>query len=721
MNHIFRFIMVWILTAPLCYALGEDSVYTGSDSCASCHIKETSDWKSSHHSLAMSDINDDKNLGSFDGEVRVFLDRQVIFFHENGKYFISETRYESETRIYPVIYSLGYYPLQQYIVDIGSGHLQVFDIAWDARSKDQGGQRWFLANPDQSLGAEVELAWDGTFMNWNSRCASCHTTDFKRNYLPADNSYQSKWLEVGVGCEACHGPASNHLLWAEGEAEKKHEQHKGFLKPLRKSLAWSNEEDKPLSSIESDSPTNETQICFNCHARRQQLIDESSIHDFSDSSQIRLLEPDLYFPDGQIKDEVFIAGSFMQSKMYAAGVVCSDCHDPHSNKLKHQQNTLCTQCHNKQLYDSVDHHSHPEGEGSECINCHMPVRRYMGVDDRRDHGFQVPDPILSAKLGTPTVCTDCHSQANDPEWMKEKGINWHKDGGNKTLRFETASLLSDIWDGQPPANWKSKLKDILEESSSPFIKASIIAAGPSAIDIVMVGKLLKDESPLVQVSALRLIHNLEPTYRLKLVKPLLESSYRSVRIEAVKALLDLEESLLDKSLITIYKSAEKEYQIALDLNKDTPMGLVEIANYHRLKRNFSESEINLKKSLAISPSLLIASINLADLYREIGNQTQSIETLLSAIKYHQENYILQYSLGMAYVRTKEHKKAILSLRNAYTYSNRNADIGHALVIALSSYNRFSEAKNILEEMLEKYPDDVRFISLKRRFIESNEQ
>ena len=144
-----------------------------------------------------------------------------------------------------------------------------------------------------------------------------------------------------------------------------------------------------------------------------------------DDYRVALLDEDHYFPDGQIKEEDYEYGSFIQSRMFHAGVTCSDCHEPHSSRLRAEGNGVCAQCHSAQKYDSPAHHFHKVGSaGARCVECHMPTRTYMVVDARRDHSIRIPRPDLSVKLGTPNACTNCHTDKS-AQWASDSVNKWY--------------------------------------------------------------------------------------------------------------------------------------------------------------------------------------------------------------------------------------------------------------------------------------------------------
>jgi hypothetical protein len=121
--------------------------------------------------------------------------------------------------------------------------------------------------------------------------------------------------------------------------------------------------------------THEIETCAHCHSRRGPIwADVPAGAPIGDGYRVALLDDNLYFPDGQIRDEVYEYGSFLQSRMFHAGVTCSDCHEPHSLELWAPGNGVCAQCHAPEKYDVVAHHRHePQSTGAQCVLCHMPT------------------------------------------------------------------------------------------------------------------------------------------------------------------------------------------------------------------------------------------------------------------------------------------------------------------------------------------------------------
>ena len=430
--------------------------YVGAQSCAECHRAEYRHWQGSQHARAMQPATDQTVLGDFQDASFSYGGLTSTFFRRDDKFMVRTDGPDGSLQDFEIAYTFGVYPLQQYLIGFPDGRYQALGLAWDSRPKEQGGQRWFHLYPDQNLTHRDPLHWTGLQQNWNYMCAECHSTNLRKNYDPQRKRFNTTWSEINVSCEACHGPGADHLAWARKEGDwQKLDRTKGLaivlderrglrfhlralaMKGLnlaataavnrRPSVLWTFKPatgSVPPSTLHSSN--REQELCARCHSRRGQFWEDYVFgQPLLDTHRLALLTPDLYYPDGQMKDEVFNHGSFLQSKMQARGVSCSDCHEPHSGKLRAAGNKICLQCHLAAKYESSRHHFHPVGSPSaECIACHAPATTYMVVDPRHDHSFRIPRPDLSVKLGIPNACNRCH-QDRSAEWAAEQVQKWY--------------------------------------------------------------------------------------------------------------------------------------------------------------------------------------------------------------------------------------------------------------------------------------------------------
>jgi hypothetical protein len=118
--------------------------------------------------------------------------------------------YDGKSVIYPIKYTFGHFPLQQYLAETALGKLQVLPFAWDSRSKEQGGQRRYHNYSDEEIRPQDRLHWRQPLKNWNGMCADCHSDGLIRGYKSQKNSFNTQFDNINVGCVSCHGDMSNH-------------------------------------------------------------------------------------------------------------------------------------------------------------------------------------------------------------------------------------------------------------------------------------------------------------------------------------------------------------------------------------------------------------------------------------------------------------------------------------------------------------------------------
>ncbi|OYZ87395.1 MAG: hypothetical protein B7Y01_04950, partial [Xanthobacter sp. 17-67-6] len=394
----------------------------------------------------------------------------------------------------------------QYLVTFPDGRVQVLPWAWDTRPAQDGGQRWFHIYPDRPMPPTDPLHWTRSMQNWNFMCAECHSTTVTKGYDAAADSFHTTFSEISVGCESCHGAGGGHVAWANAGASPD-VAGRGFasVAPTRPTPDWSPDPatGSPAHGV-SRPAGDEVETCARCHARRGPLSEDwHPGRPLTDTHMPALLTPDLFEKDGQMKDEVFNDHSFKQSLMYAKGVVCSDCHDPHSGQLKAEGAAVCGQCHVPERFTSPAHTGHPAGpKAPDCISCHMPERTYMVVDRRHDHSFRIPRPDLTAAFGTPNTCNACHADKTSG-WAAEAIERWHGPDRKGYQGWTQAMHLAGS--GNPLA--REMLVKLATDPGVPAVaRATMIGELRAFLSLASdeaIRKTLSDPDPLVRVAALR--------------------------------------------------------------------------------------------------------------------------------------------------------------------------------------------------------------------------
>ncbi len=533
------YVSLFILLAGVSGANAAESRFTGTRSCVGCHAEQHRDWQGSHHDLAMQHATKNSMLGDFDNAEFSANGITSRFFTKDDKFWVNTDGADGSMQNFEIKYTFGLTPLQQYLVEFPDGRVQTLGIAWDSRSESEGGQRWFHLYPNETINAGDELHWTGFQQNWNYMCADCHSTNLVKGYSSVTNTFKTTWSDINVGCESCHGPGKQHLAWAaQHDKLKQADLSMGlaFLLHDRKDTGWVMDPDSSTAHRSQPVTDNrEIGVCAACHSRRGQFRSGiESDGSFMDYYRPALLTADLYHADGQILDEVYVWGSFAQSKMLAAGVTCSDCHEPHSLKLRAEQEQVCSQCHLPTKYASTEHHKHKmESTGANCLDCHMPETTYMVVDPRRDHSMRIPRPDLSLASSAPNACNQCHSD-QDTEWAAGHFAKMWPEAAQPFQSWTKAIMLarSDM-----PQAEIALIRVIRDQQTPDIARATAISELPpylSPLSGQVLQTALTDQSSLVRLAAVGALDTLPAENRYQFASPLLQDPVRAVRIEAAR-------------------------------------------------------------------------------------------------------------------------------------------------------------------------------------------
>lgn len=688
--------------------------FTGSKSCMGCHAEQYQRWQGSHHDLAMQHASEGSVRGNFNETEFSANGITSRFFKKDGKYWVNTDGPDGSMQDFEIKYTFGLTPLQQYLVEFQDGRVQVLGIAWDTRPESAGGQRWFHLYPGQTIKSGDELHWTGLQQNWNYMCADCHSTNLEKGYKSSSNTFQTTWSEINVGCESCHGPGEQHLDWAKQDEPRKQENGNmglAFLLHDRKDAGWVIDPGTGTAHRNQPATTNrEIDVCAACHSRRGQF--KSGIESdgtFLDYYRPALLTADLYHTDGQILDEVYVWGSFMQSKMQAAGVTCSDCHEPHSLNLRAEQEQVCSQCHLASKFSSTEHHGHPpESTGANCLDCHMPETTYMVVDPRRDHSIRIPRPDLSLDYGTPNACNQCHTDKS-VEWaatefaklwpvVAEPYQDWTKSialARTGQPQSEIA-LISVIMDKTKPAIARATAVSELRPYLSPLSGEVLQTA-------------LTDGSPLVRFAALGILDALPPENRYRFAAALLSDPVSLVRIEAARISAPALRTQLEQGKRKVLQSAVQEFIDAQNENADRPEAHLNLGNLYTMSGAVTDAEQAYRQAIKLDPEFSPAYANLADLYRMQGMDQVAGKVLQDGISILPGDATLIHARGLLLARSKQMEAALSSLQRASELRPEIARYTYVYGVALNSTGKSAEALQVLEKGAALHPRDQEII------------
>jgi tetratricopeptide (TPR) repeat protein len=681
-------------TPPAANAGEAGAGFVGSGACADCHPEQSRLWTGSHHDLAMQPATEATILGDFDD---VSLGHHGLisrFFERDGKFYVRTDGPDGELADFQVLYAFGVFPLQQYLVSIGNGHIQALPFAWDARPAAEGGKRWYHLYPDDPLPPDDVLHWTNADQNWNFMCAQCHSTNLQKNYDPETRSYDTTWSEIDVACEACHGPASEHVRWAAAEESERAEydgENPGLQVRLRKTedRSWVFAEGARIAHLEggANESSAELETCAPCHSRRS-LIDERFPYGgpLLDAYRLSHLVEPLYFVDGQIDDEVYVYGSFLQSKMHSAGVICSDCHDAHALRIESPEAT-CLRCHATSAFSEPSHHHHEPGPRAPgCVDCHMPARTYMGVDVRRDHSFRVPRPDLSVDLDVPNPCAACHPEQT-AEWAAEQVVGWFPEG-QTSQGSHFARALAAAREGDPAA--AQELAELVKDESVPaIVRATAVEAAaplPRPAVVSALRAAVADPDPLVRRAAAEAAENIPEQYRGPLLLPLLSDPVRAVRITAARTLATVSPQTLPDGARRLIDQGLDEYEQSEMANAERAGARTNLGMLAAMRGRREEAAAQFEEAVALDPFYVPAYVNRADVLRALRRDEEGEQVLRAGIEKVPGDASLHHALGLLLHRTGRPGAALDEFalaadadaspsRYAYVYALALADAG----------------------------------------------
>lgn len=662
--------------------------YAGSASCRECHEEAWNEWRTSHHARAQRDLDPALDDVAFQPMRSIQHGTQLSFADEkNDRYRIITMGPDGEQQPFEPAGAIGVDPLWQYLIPTERGRVQVTELAFDPDK-----QEWFNVYGDEDRRHDEWGHWTQRGMNWNSMCADCHMTAYDKQYDPDRDAYDPQYLEQGVGCEACHGPMRDHVDWQEAHpgARARYEQ-------------TGEPEDPTIVAMTRDE---HAQVCGSCHARRSDLTGNFEPGDaFVEHYELFLPDlTDVFYPDGQVREEDFEYAAFKLSAMHNWGVRCMDCHYWHSAEVARTDNMLCLRCHERGIadrrpIDEVEHSHHPPGTpGFLCKDCHMPQTVYMARHWRHDHGMTIPDPLLNKEHGIPDACTRCHEEEGI-DWSIEYVNEWYGDRMERPTRHR-ARLLARLKEGdlsavpgvlelledEPNANWRAVylrfLRQVISLASSEQQLATAVAPLLKALD---------DPSPLVQANA---IDSLEPLARV-LADPLgqkLTSPHRIVRIKAAWAL---------RENVDLDSRAGRDLMTYLRFNQDQPPGAFQMATLHAARGKFSDALSWYERSLAWDARMPPARHGYATALQALGRSADAARVLLEGASIEPNNALYPYWLGLLYDEMGEAVAARDALRAAVKRDDSHARYWYNLGLAedqLGNHDRAFQALDRAEEL-----------------------
>lgn len=676
--------------------------FVGSRVCAPCHRHESDAYVGSHHGRALVSPSAELAKLRFDG--RRFTPKRggtTQFSLRDGGPVVTTNLPGGGRESFPIRYVSGVWPLEQYVVATERGKLQALGVGWDTRAEREGGSKWFHVYGPGGIAETDPLFFTSPAQSWNHVCADCHSTWVERRYDVSTDSFDTRWAELSVGCEACHGPGAEHVRTAAtGRAAP-------FAVRLNSPAPWlpsatGSPAPRPQDGIE-------VEVCAPCHSRRTPLKEGFVAGDaFLDSFAPDLLLPGRFHADGQVDGEVYEWASFLQSRMYRSGVTCSDCHDPHSGKPYAAGNALCVRCHAPSRFDGPAHSHHAGAGAPRCIDCHMPPSTFMQIDERRDHSIRIPRPDTSVALGTPNACGGCHTD-RPAAWARDSLAQWFPASPARP-HFGVALGKERHGALDAPAELRRLAAD---PSIAPIARATAlerIGRYPGDQTLQTLRAALTSPEPLVVYGAALGVSLLPSSQRPALLLLLLGHRRRAVRVVAGKALAGVAATQLPAEAGRALERAFVEVEQSFDIGASRPETHVERSAFELARGRLPEAEAALRVALRLQPCLAEAYLNLADLNRLRGDEAGAERAIRQALACNPRNAAAHHALGLWQVRAQQSRAALVSLERAVELQPADARFGYVLAVALASNGERERAIHVLLQTLEQRPSDVNALS-----------
>jgi len=669
--------------------------FVGRERCASCHEAATQSWLGSDHDLAMAEANEETVLGDFSDAEFEHHGISSRFFRRDGGFFVHTEGPGGEMDDFEIAYTFGHEPLQQYLVPFPGGRLQCLSLAWDTVRGE-----WFHLYPETDIPADDWLHWTRNAQNWNGMCAECHSTNLIKGYDAETQSFVTTWSEIDVSCEACHGPGSAHVEWAD-------------LPPMARPASTDLGLVVPTSGISSRQ---QVELCAPCHSRRTELGDfKHSELELLDSLVPSLLDVGLYHADGQILDEVYVYGSFVQSKMYRNEVQCADCHDAHSLKLRFEDNELCGQCHRLDTYDSADHHFHKKivdgkpSAGALCISCHMPQQPYMVVDWRADHSLRVPRPDLTRDIGTPNACgqADCHADKS-VGWQVEEYEKWY----GKAKKPHYGTILAAGREGRLQA--RDQLVRLAGDALYPAIvratALSLLGGYPPDPSTAAIFDLsLADEEPIIRQTAVEFLPATNLEDLVNKLAPLLFDPVRAVRTLAGSRLAGAPDQLLKPYQREQLAEVIAEHVADMRYSLDFAFAGHNLGNLYGQLGEIDRAIVAYRSAIEVDDLFFPAKMNLAVLYNSAGRNDEAEVLLREVLEAYPEEAQADYSLGLLLAEMGRLDEAVVFLERAAVLQPDRARAHYNSGLALQALGRIDEAGAALLRAVEVDPVNLDYL------------
>jgi len=686
--------------------------YVGSASCRECHAPFYQKWATSWHGLAMQPYS-----ATLAAQVPSLTTGLVI---SNARYRV-DIRPEAGTVIeqsngqqhrYPIRYATGGKNVQFFLTELDRGRLQVLPVAYDVRRRewyDMAGMamRHFRDVP------EHPYHWRDRVFTFNTACYHCHVSQLTQNYDPATDTYRTTWTEPGINCETCHGPGQAHVA-------------------LFQNLPAGAPPPADLQILVTKTFTHDqmNSACAPCHAKMTPITASyppgAPFHDHFD---LNTLEDRDWYPDGRDLGENFTELTWRLNPCRASGKLdCVRCHTA-SGRYRfagETTNQACLPCH-----ATADHAHHAPGSpGSKCVNCHMPMTEFARMR-RSDHSFRPPNPAATLAFGSPNACNLCHTNQS-AQWAADRVAAWHPNPARREQELQRARLI-DAARKQDWSQLPAMLAFITDNSQNEIFAAGLIrllAACPDDRVGPACRAALRATSPLVRARAAEALAGRRDAESIAGLVHACSDSVRLVRIRAAQSLagVPLRDPAVERATAELLAGwrarpddaaahynlgnfflaqnqpaeAVNAFTIALRIEPDNLLALVNSALAHNAVGDNTRAEINLRRAHTLAPTNPVVNLNLGLLLGELGKLDEAEQAFQTAWQSDTNNAVAAYNLGVLLAR-KNPAESLRWCRRAMAAAPHEPQYAYTVAFYEYQQGRLTEAVRILHELIDRQP------------------
>jgi tetratricopeptide (TPR) repeat protein len=675
---------------------GLPAPWAGSTSCRSCHASFYQRWVSSHHGLAMQPYTPDfacANLKAATEPIRIGKYEYLACLGPKQGW-VRERGPEGE-RQYRIVHVLGGKSVYYFLTPLDRGRLQTLPVAYDVRT-----QKWFDTAASgvrhfPAGGVDAPAPWTDPMFTFNTSCHGCHVSQLSTNYDPQTDTYRTTWAEPGINCEACHGPAQEHV------------------RICRAAGAGQTPRDLKIISIKSFPPEQINSMCSSCHAKMSPLSTSFQPGErYFDRFDLTTLEYPDFYPDGRDLGENYTMTTWRLSPCVRSGKLdCLHCHTS-SGRYRfagnEKPNAACLPCHQERVENAAVHtHHQADSAGNRCTACHMPRTDFARMA-RSDHSMRPPTPAATLAFKSPNACNACHKDKG-ASWADQQVRQWHQTDYQKPV-LERAGLLDAIrrgdWHrlGDALAYIESKNRD--EVFATSLIRL-LQSCESSAKWPALIHALQEDPSPLVRSAAAQTLEGYASDESVKALAKATTDDYRLVRVRAASALAAVPVERVPDACRTAVSRATTELLEAYYARPDDYASQYNLGNFYLQRGDQSHALASYQTAIRLRPDFVPPYANVAFIYNAIGQNDQAEASFRRAIALEPNDPVLHLNLGMLLGEMKRPAEAEQAFRKTLALDPNSAVAAYNLGILLA-LERPRESLPWLHKAYRLRPDEGKY-------------